>query len=350
MKIVAAVAAAASVLLAGAADPPWDWGDANDEWNSSPGFESSKALCRQLRGRDPPPADRPDAATAAALRGCDSEALYYGIGVPADPVRARQCAFLEAGREDGEGPFSGRAMLMTIYANGLGATRDLDVAIRLACGIEGAPMESHGRVMHLAGLKAEGGTGSDFHYCDDITSGLAGGYCAHHGARIAGADRAAALAALTAGWTDTEKRALGRLQRAHAAYAGAHSGGEIDLAGTLRAAFQVEAEEALNDELLDMLKRLAAGDAPRFTAAQLRAADAELNAEYRELMRGPFDDYPGAVTREGIRSAQRAWLRYRDSFLAFAAIAYPRVAPDALAAWLTRRRTELLRGDKEEAP
>lgn len=346
MKIVAALAAAAFLLLAGAADPAWDWGDANDEWNSSPGFESSKALCRQLRGREPPSADRPDAATATALQGCDSEALYYGIGVPADPVRARQCAFLEAERADGEGPFSGRAMLMTIYANGAGAKRDLDVAIHLACGVDGAPMESHGRVMHLAELKAERWTGSDFHFCDDITSGLAGGYCAHHGARIAGAARAAALAALTGRWSEAEKRALERLRRAHANYAEARSGGEVDLAGTLRAAFQVEAEEALHIELFDMLRRLAAGDAPHFTAAQLRAADAELNAEYRKVMRGSFEDYPGAVTREGIRSAQRAWLGYRDAFLAFAAVKFPEVPRESLAAWLTRQRIELLRPEE----
>ena len=343
MKIVAFAALA---LLAGAADPPWDWGDADDEWTSSPGFDSSKSLCRRLRDREPPAGDRPDAATAAALQGCDSEALYYGIGVPADPARARQCAFLEGDREDGEGPFSGRAMLMTIYANGVGARRDLDVAIHLACGVDGAPMESHGRVTHLAELKAEGAAGSDFHFCDDITSGLAGGYCAHHGARIAGAARAAALAALTAGWSEAEKQALGRLRRAHATYAEARSGGEIDLGGTLRAAFQVEAEEALNDELLDMLRGLAAGDAPRFTAAQFRAADAGLNAEYRKRMRGPFDDYPGAVTREGIRSAQRAWLGYRDAFLAFAAVKFPQMPRDSLAAWLTRQRTGLLRQEE----
>lgn len=346
MKIVAALAAAAVPLLAGGVEPPWDWGDSNDEWTSSPGFESSKALCRELRGREPPAADGPDAATAAALRGCDSEALYYGIGVPADPGRARQCAFLEAHREDGEGPFSGRAMLMTIYANGLGAKRDLDVAIHLACGVDGAPAESHGRVMHLAELRAEGGTGSDFHFCDDITSGLAGGYCAHHGARIAEAERAISLAALTGGWSETEREALARLKRAHDAYAEARSNGEIDLGGTLRAAFQVEAEEALKDELLDMLRRLAAGDTPSFTAAQFRAADAGLNAEYRKVMNGPFDDYPGAVSKEGIRSAQRAWLRYRDAFLAFAAVKFPGVPRQSLAAWLTRQRQDLLRTDE----
>jgi len=97
-------------------------------------------------------------------------------------------------------------MLMTIYANGEGAKRDLDVAIHLACGIEGAPMESHGRVAHLAELKAKGWKGRDFHYCDDITSGLAMGYCASHSATMARALREKALAAMSAGWTPAEKQ------------------------------------------------------------------------------------------------------------------------------------------------
>jgi hypothetical protein len=57
-------------------------------------------------------------AEQAALAGCDSEALYYGIGTPADPVKARQCAWLERGEHDGM--LRGEVILMMIYANGLG--------------------------------------------------------------------------------------------------------------------------------------------------------------------------------------------------------------------------------------
>ena len=40
----------------------------------------------------------------------------------------------------------------------------------------------------------------------------------------------------------------------------------------------------------------------------------------------------------------RAWLRYRDAFHAFAAVKYPRVPRDSLAAWLTRNRSEIIPG------
>lgn len=332
---------AVALAIAAAAEPPWDWGETKDEWARSGDFETSKAICRKLRDREPPESDRPDAA-AASLKGCDSEALYYGIGMPSDPARARQCAFLEADGDEGE-VFSGRAMLMTIYANGRGAKRDLDVATHLACGLDGAAMESHGRVTHLAELKAKGWTRQDFHFCDDITSGLAMGYCASHQARIDGASRESELMARMRGWSAAERRAFHRARQAHEAYVEAHGSGEVDLSGTARGAMVVEAEEAERDQLTMLLGSLSGGHRPPGGAAAYKAADLKLNAVYRRLMRDtPSSEAPGAVTREGIRDAQRAWLRYRDAFLAFAAVKFPKVDRQGLAAWLTEQRTATL--------
>jgi uncharacterized protein YecT (DUF1311 family) len=333
---------AVALAIAAAAEPPWDWGGSKDGWAGSAEFETSKAICRSVRDREPPQSDRPGPAAARSLKGCDSEALYYGIGMPADPIRARQCAFLESEGDQG-GVFWGRTMLMTIYANGRGAKRDLDVATHLACGIEGAPMESHGRVTHLAELKSKGWTGDDFHFCDDITSGLAMGHCEDHEAGLAGARREAALAAMTAGWTGAEKRAFDRLRSAHEAYAEAHGSGEVDLSGTARAAMAIAAEESLRNELVEVLERLRSGRALPTSAARLRAEDAALNAAYRKRLEEAGGDAGiGAVTADGVRAAERAWIRYRDSFLAFAGVKFPRVPRAGLAAWLTRQRTAVL--------
>src|SRR4051794_41915131 len=112
-----ALALAFGASLAAPAAARWDWGDTKDEFTSTGEYAPSKALCRELKDREPPAADRPGAATARALDGCDSEKLYYGIGMPADPVKARQCALIEAETENCVGPFSGQAMLVTIHAN-----------------------------------------------------------------------------------------------------------------------------------------------------------------------------------------------------------------------------------------
>jgi uncharacterized protein YecT (DUF1311 family) len=345
MKSVLLLVLGAAASAAAAVSQPQNWGDFDAEWARNPEYESSKALCRSLRDRAPPAADRPTPAQKAALAGCSSEALYYGIGMPADPEQARLCAFAEADDWTEESPIDplvGRAMLMTIYANGRGAARDLDVAINLACQVDGAPAESHGRVTRLAALKAQGWTGGDFHYCDDVTSGISGGFCAAHGARISEAARDAELARITAAWPDDARRAFEALREAHAAYAEAHALGEVDSSGTLRAAFQIGALEELHGELLEAVRKLEAGEAPYFSAAQHRIADAALNAAYREALRADYGEGIGAVRPEGIRDAQRAWLRYRDAFIAFAAIRYPDVERHSIAAWLTRQRTQML--------
>ncbi|MEA3018182.1 MAG: hypothetical protein QOI38_2904 [Sphingomonadales bacterium] len=343
MKTRLLVAALAAVLAA--AVQPQDWAEFDAEWANSPEYETSKALCRQLRGHEPPAADRPTPAQARSLTDCSSEALYYGIGRAADPERARLCALTEA-EAGADQPFAGRAMLMTIYANGVGARRDLDVAIHLACGLDGAPAESHGRVSHLAELRAQGWSGADFHYCDDITSGISGGICAEHRAQIEGGRRTAELARLLSGWTAAELEAFGPLQQAFEAYVEAHAEGEVDMSGTLRNALYIGAQEALRTEFLEMLRHLEGRTAPVASAAQFRAADADLNRAYREALRAVASEPDGTVTADGIRAAQRAWLRYRDAFVAFAAVKSPRLPRDSVAAWLTWRRTALLRGEE----
>ncbi len=76
-----------------------------------------------------------------------------------------------------------------------------------------AQAETDGRVLHLAKLKADRWTGTDFSLCDDITSGMMMGICADHDQLIARSKRNQALADLTSGWTPAERAALATLQR-----------------------------------------------------------------------------------------------------------------------------------------
>jgi uncharacterized protein YecT (DUF1311 family) len=149
---------------------------------------------------------------------------------------------------------------------------------------------------------------------------------------------------MTAGWTAAEKRAFASLRAAHEVYAEAHGSGEVDLSGTARAAMAIAAEESLRNELVEVLERLRSGRPLPTSAASLDSEDSALNAAYRKRLQevGGEDSGIGAVTADGVRSAERAWLRYRDSFLAFAAVKFPQVQRAGLAAWLTRQRTAVL--------
>ena len=340
-----AIAAALATLLL-VQDRPWNWADGVD-WTDNGQFEESQAICRAVRDREPPAGHRPAAAGRLNVNECHSGALYYGLGRPADSEQARLCAFLEAENEEqpGDWPFGGQAMLMTIYANGAGVPRDLDLAIRYACELEAAPAESHGRVLHLAEIRA-GAAQGEFHYCDDVTSGLRGGQCAAFAAEFRNVERTRQREALIASWSPRERAALRRLDEALAAFEDAVVEGEVDLTGTLRMAFAVAAQRRLRDDLLLILQHLEAGRPPPYAAAQLRREDDRLNAAYRRTMAEwrseQADRCCGAPTADGLREAQRAWLRYRDAFLAFAALRYPRVPPDALAAWLTAIRADTI--------
>ncbi len=314
---------------------------AADNWADEPNYAdmaASKTVCRQLRSVHIPAPDRTDQRQAQGVGGCDSEALYYGIGHKADPARAFACAMAEAG--DGDGPFSGNALLMVMYANGIGTKRDLDKAIAIACTLGGAPAEIDGRVLNLAEAKKNGPPPTDFSWCQDITSGYAAGVCAAHESRIAQAKRDGRKARFPAQWRGA---ALTKLENAHAAFAESHANTEQDMSGTLRGALATDASEQLAEELMTDLDQVAAGNTPWAGDEQNTSADAELNAVYRQVMAVKRDDQGGTVTNANIRATQRLWITFRDAWVSFAMQIKPDTNRQAVINWLTARRTAQLK-------
>ncbi len=337
-----AIALIASALaLAGAAaaaeKTPWNWGDAG---NADASFAKSQAICRKLGAPVIPAADRPSPADAAKLKGCDSEALYYGQGQPRDDVKARQCAILQAEHGDDGSFFSGDAILMQIYANGRGVARNLPLATALACAIESAPAENDGRVIHLQSLSAAAGDAKPFDICDDITSGFAEGECSRRDDIATGADRDKKIAAVAARFPAASRPAFADLKKALDVFTKAHSEGEVDLSGTARATFVIEAEDLERDQFLQDLIRLADGKWPKADHAQAAAMDAKLNLDYKAALACvAAKTNLSTVKAEDVRTAQRAWLGYRDAYVRFSALAAPSVGADAIAARMSKLRT-----------
>ena len=340
----------AVLLAAPAAAADWNWAD--DPASRRPEYASSVAACERVRDLQPPASDRADPAQAAGLADCDAEALYYGIGMAADPVRARQCALrnVDSVGADNAFLFAGNDLLLTIYANGVGAERDLELATALACRMRGAIAEVHGRVSHLQAMKDSADPGTGFHFCDDITSGLAMGYCAGHAARLDAQDRRQRLARLTRPWREADRAAFEPLQATATAFATTSADNEVDMSGSGRVAFHVQHEQRTLDAFVALLATLESDSLPIASADERAAADARLNRVYRQLMAPPAPGEEasggdpdrigfGTVTRPDIRVAQRAWLAYRDAWVAFAAQRYWKLE-DSVATWLTRRRAD----------
>lgn len=289
--------------------------------------------------RDYPATHRPAEASAAAPN-CDASVFYYGIGRPVDDLKARACAF--ASNDAG--------VLMMLYANGRGVARDFAVARHAACAMEAAPAEMSGRLAHLGEMEhalAQGRVPAAIDVCDDITSGYMMGVCAGLAARQAVAKRQAETARLTRGWPPAQQAAWTRLQGRAEAYAGKRGDGEVDMSGTARAAMAIGAEEDARDAHLQILRDLEGGRVDATLADRAALQERELNEIYGQLRALPEPETT-TVTMESIRATQRAWLGYRDAWLAFARLRYPAVPAAALRARLTAERVKNLQQLLEE--
>ncbi len=294
---------------------------------------------------------KPLTVVEGGRKGCDSERLYYGFGGTPDREAALACGYYERAhaRPDTGDPFYGVGVLSMLYANGFGVQRNYDLAIRFACeNTWAADAEMEGRIGHLEYLRDRHSQTTDFDLCDDATSGLMEGACARVGERAAQAKREARLKAISAGWTPEVRQAFQALEQAEQAFAEAHSGKEIDLSGTGRAAFSIEGAEKVHEQFLADLERLVKGNVPAASEVDYKNADAKLNTSYRALLaeRGKEskeERMPGSVEVSGIRETERVWIKFRDAWVTFGSVANPGVSKEQVGTWITRQRVEQMK-------
>jgi uncharacterized protein YecT (DUF1311 family) len=304
------------------------------------------AACDNFAKVQVPTADLPTPEERKALASCNSYDLYFGFDHPADPVKARKCAYLE--REPGtvttnpNPVFSGAGLLTMIYANGKGAARNFDLALKFACESDGT---EDIRVEHLLKLKDENWTGDDFDLCDDQSTTLTMNWCVNQGSDEGQPVRAAEASAITEKWTAAEKTAFRELQKAATASFEASTQNEVDLSGTIRTVSMFVVDISLNNDFLAALQRFEKGQLPKFTALEFSKVNAELNSLYSKLQSDPKNsayEYT-TLTPEGVKIAQRAWLRYREAWVKFGHVKYPSVTPESWRTWLTQERVEILK-------
>lgn len=146
--------------------------------------QDTDPVCLELFEKVPePPGDGPTPQEAKLLAVCDSEQLYYGERSPESLRRARHCAYLE--REGYDLPtVSAGAVLMMLYANGLGVEPRLDLAQRFNCEVGGSVEEIKAR-RDLLDAWAKGGSTREFDICDGASAGFLKEICDGKAARLA---------------------------------------------------------------------------------------------------------------------------------------------------------------------
>jgi uncharacterized protein YecT (DUF1311 family) len=301
--------------------------------------------CPKLTIADFPKKDLP-AASFTGKEGFRSTNYYYGIGVPVNYRIARYLAFKEFST-DTDNPLEGAAILLMLYANGYEVKQDLNLCIRLACGnVGGAPAEISGRTEHLKGMQPNSRK-DVFDICDDITSGYMMGFCQSIVTEKNEYRRKAAVARILRTWSAKDTTAFGRLRIAATEFFDARCINEVDASGTARAAMSWEESDSLEHNFYDKIVK-ANKCAFRYAASsEFVRADSELNATYKKVMHST-DQVWGTVTTDGIKQTQRAWLNYRDAWVAFGSVRCAGISPETWKTILTRERISQLKGFLEE--
>lgn len=300
---------------------------------SDPG---AKKMCAAVKDVELPAADRPTPAEQKALSKCVSADLYYGFGQPADPVKARKCAYAEMDR-DAKAPIGGKAILMMIYANGKGATRNFDAAIKLACSIGGAPGDDAGRVYQLDRLKKQNWGGNNFSVCDHSSGREIYEQCAILSERFDKIERDQKFNELTAAWKPAEKKAFRAFMEEANRFYEIQAKNGVNLEGT----FEIQEEIFFKNNLLSALQAFERGELPSYTAEEFQKAEAAENAAYQRTQAGSVTQW-GTVTRQSVQKSEDEWRRYRDAWLAFGRQKYPGVPEQSWKAWLDTDRTVML--------
>ena len=316
-------------------------------WTASPASQSDPKLDPRCKrdGVQFPKNDLPSAQESKELKGCESRNFYYGIGTTVNYEKARKCAFVEY---DEEYPpvIGGPSVLMMIYANGFGVKRDLDLAIQLHCKVgsgTNAEAEIEGRMAHLEALKKTAGT-KPFDFCDDITSGFMMGHCQSIKESITASKRKGTIEGMMLKMLPAHKAAFQELFKVADHFHKERLEGEVDTSGTARAAEAIEEEGKLEETFKNHLRTFEDGKFPKFTAADFKKADLDLNAIYSKIMKAK--NYQcGSLTQAGIKLAQQKWLLYRDAWAKFSKVHYPNASIDALKTLLTRERVRQLEED-----
>ncbi|HHW3716474.1 TPA: lysozyme inhibitor LprI family protein [Legionella pneumophila] len=254
----------------------------------------TKKLCQTVAHISVPSQNQLDEASKASLKNCDALDLYYGFNAAPDYDKAFQCALMNKDYN----------VLVMAYANGRGVTFNPDLAMHFACMMEdAAPAEMDSRIAHLAQIK-EGNKKTSFDICDDITSGYMMGWCSSIDQRLEDVKRNKKINDLVSQWTAQEQLLYQQVRKTAEVYIRDHSMNEIDLSGTARSAFAINAQLNLNQRLFELLQKVNRCETPLMTIKQYEEMDKQLNNIYKKLMADTSSFQYTTVTKEGIKKSR----------------------------------------------
>ena len=295
----------------------------------------TKEICDKAGRPVIPASDQPTQDETKAFKDSrvDCSSFKAGLGAQQDWNNYRKCVLSQDEINNND--------IAEIYANGWGIKRNPKLAIAFVCSGDAAPAELDSMVEALDLTKTEEHLKEEFNFCNYATSGRSAGYCAAKSEADTKKKRELELSALTAGWTPEQKQLFDTLQKTADDFFSERASSEQDMSGTARAQIAIDEESRLKNEFLNHIKALESGQSKE--DVDFLKADQDLNMLYSQIMNKTKIDEYGTITKDGIKSTQRKWIKYRDAWAKFIELRYPNYPSDSFKALLTEERIAQLR-------
>lgn len=170
------------------------------------------------------------------------------------------------------------------------------------------------------------------------------GECAVTAEKIASKKRDAEITSIMQKWTEPQKSTFSTFKKSAEDFFNKHATSEPDSLDIGKSLYSTKEMAILRNNLLIAVKLFESDKFPQEN--DFAKADKELNDVYSNLMKSDkindnFDEC--GATKDTIKDTQRAWLKYRDSWVKFAALRYPNISENIWKTWLTKQRIEQLK-------
>jgi len=297
---------------------------------------------------------------AALPKDCSPVALYYDMEDPIRFSRARACGFAKWQEyvdskkpvEESVPPIENAEFLALamLFANGEGVQKNIALARKFVCANNRDWVEVGSILSTIA-------SGKTLDICSKYFGRWPEFICLGRDQGRINQELDSEKAQIRSRLPDNAQSAFDKLQSAYRDFRDAHETEKEPTGKMNTGAVQENMAEDLEDDRkwAAVLKNLAAGGPPAGVAeaSDFAKRDADLNKAYAEWMKNAIDsdnqsdcefkndqNRRNCPNQASLRKAELAWLRYREAWVNFGALVWPRISADHWRAWLTAQRIE----------
>jgi hypothetical protein len=295
-----------------------------------------------------PKTDLPNSKDKKLLEnGRDSIDYYYGIKTPVDYNKARKVALLEIIENNNKGyrNENGFYVLMMIYANGFGVNRNLNISRHMLNIVMSGGMEAHDFEIWeqtFKDIEKSKNTTIVFDICEKPYTQIYNTYCSNIHLLVDETKRETQIKDYISKLSANEKIAFENLSKTADAFITAHLVNEMERRGSGSGEFMNEEENSLKRTFIDSLNKFESEQFPDYTEEQYQTSEKELTDTYTKIMDCKNFDF-GETTQEKIKKTEEAWDAYKNAWIKFGMLRYPKVNINTWKTWLIIPRIEQIK-------